>query len=212
MPLYTHKELFEELEWQVTRLFQNGYGQERPENVFEQLRGRLPRVLEIEQRVNGTIPLLLVLPLAFMPFDEQLKLVQYYPRGDILSTRQGAYSYLNPLSFRGPTFSGQPYLLLDVEDGTERVGYSAVECEVAFKNEDRLGFTVEQGLALAVLYPETFHHHNILLSAARMTDTNNDEFVPDFWVYAGKVKMKRDSPQDQDSRWGAPSYNSIITL
>ncbi len=178
-------------------------------NAAERLIYKLPEMLDVETE-NGW-PLLLVVPFEAWPFREQLGAVRYKDRGS--SSQEPAYSFLKIESVVSElaTLTKNPYILVDVENGVATQGMSPMRARASIGMEGGTSFAVEHCLAVALQFPGTFHHRNLYAAASQMS-VKGEMFTLDFWVYAQKIKMKRDSDVDGDPRWGTPSYKDVITL
>ncbi len=178
-------------------------------NAAERLMYKLPETLDVETE-NGW-PLLLVVPFEAWPFREQLGKVRYRDRGSL--SQEPVYSFLKIESVVSelPTFTKNPYILVDVESGVATQGLSPMRASAKITLEGGAPFAIEHCLAVALQFPGTFHHRNLYAAASQMS-VGGEMFTLDFWVYAQKIKMKRDSDRDGDPRWGTPSYKDVITL
>lgn len=171
----------------------------------------LDRVLERVERLNlGDPDALLVIPFNIIPFEKQLEAVD-------LGSSKKAYTFLDPKLLidlqQKMKLPQVPYLLMGIEDGTAMLGKSPEEASKLLFEQRRRPMTVNQGLSLVLHRPEILSHHNIHLSGSGIRDAETREvFAPDFYVYAGRLKMKRDAADDADPRWGTPSYRDIIPL
>ncbi|CAN5702027.1 hypothetical protein BH11PAT2_BH11PAT2_05560 [soil metagenome] len=179
----------------------------------------LPETIEFNQH-QVYIPALLVLPFGAVPFKRQLEAISFAPEGSD-SKRLPGYSFLRSENIVDLAIEAvelpidEPYIVLHVDDGYDIKGDSPEDvCGVLEGlDEPRYPVTVAQGLALAIMQPRFFDRHNMYLSGSRIKDeTTGELFAPDFWVYGGQIKMKRDSPTASDPRWVTPSWRGIITL
>lgn len=167
------------------------------------------KLREASAAYNERPDVLIVLPFNILSFEKQLARVD-------LGHKKRAYTFLDPshLSDVGRIkLPEEPYLLLDVEDGTKMLGKSPREATKLLKQERRYPFTVNHGLSLVIHSPEVIFHHNLHLSGSRIKDAQSGKlYVPDFYVYANRLKMKRDEAGDADARWGTPSYRDLVIL
>ncbi len=175
----------------------------------EQLMFKLPETLEVGTE-NGW-PLLLVVPFEAWPFRQQMETVRFRERGS--HSQEPVYSFLKIESVVSElvTFTHEPYILVDVENGVATQGLSPMRASEYIKSEGGTPFAIEHCIAVAFQFPDVFHHRN-LYAAASQINVGGEMFTLDFWVYAQKIKMKRDRDTDGDPRWGTPSYKSVITL
>lgn len=186
-------------QYQLVQLEKNGIVCVNREEIGE----KIPE--NVDASSHRHIPILIVLPLDYLPFDTQIRRVWFY-KGVT------GYSFLDPKEIRnvsGVSLPSKPYIITDVEDGTETLGVSAGQCfQKPLFQKDRHLFVPEHGLALLRHYPETLERHGIVMSGSAL----EGGYVPDFYMYSGRVKMKRERPDDGDPRWGSPSYSEIITV
>lgn len=164
------------------------------------------------------IALLLVMPFKLIPLQRQLEMVQYRPKGVDRGPSQPAFSFLEEKNLRDvqgfeKVPRNAPYIVTDVDSGAVSRYMSPNWARQRLKEMRRNPVTVAQGLALAIHTPGIFHETNIYLAGSEIKDPKTGKFfTPDLWVYADKIKMKRDSGDDVDSRWCTPSYESLITI
>ena len=207
--LFSREELQNCLRRQITTLGDAGFPQSVVEDAQEFME-LLPSQLEMTHGLNGQA-LLLVVPLLLVNFKRQMELTRYRPPHDSRGQAVPVYSFLTLEGYEAPIVSSRPYVVLDVIDGTDTRGFCPVDAKRFHYEKSRHSFDVEQCLALVRHFPDVFDRHNIY-AAGSLLRRDGTEYTPDFWVYGGEVKMKRDSRQKGDPRWGTPSYGRAITL
>lgn len=210
MPSYSNQELLDILDAQARKFSPSGTRFKfikEASDLFFLLREKVPDSISVPSGESRNLPLVLVFPFGLMPFEDQLQTVRYKGKS--------SHSFLNPEDIVNvvdapdrPTAA--PYLLVNVECGYKSLGLSPYKAGVELT--PRHAMNVEEVLALTIINPEIFSDHNLHASGSRILDTNHKLFVPDFYVYGGKIKMKRDSELDADPGWATPSWESIITL
>jgi hypothetical protein len=217
MPTYSHLELREVLSHQIQRR-----KDEMTPEIFKLAEQLLDKFLDFEEFDEHPVylPALLVLPFGAVPFKRQLEAIRYKPlRSDL--EPQPAYSFLNPDNIVDLGEAGvvcpydEPYIILHVDDGLATKGDSPEAAAEILSGYDlpRSPITVSQGIALPSRRSWLLDSHNIHLAGSRIKDEKTGElYALDFWVYAGQIKMKRDSAKASDPRWATPSYCGVITL
>ncbi|MEA2715369.1 MAG: hypothetical protein QOG91_397 [Candidatus Parcubacteria bacterium] len=168
------------------------------------LRDKIPEVIALSSK--GNISLLIVIPFAIAPFADQFPKIR-------LGSKKESYTFLDPALIydQNPNLPDQPYLITDVDDGRAALNRSPDRCVQMFKLKGRSAGTVNQSLALIIKRPGTLGHHYLQCSGSRIKDVNSGRlYVPDFYVFAGRLKMKREEPDDEDPRWGTLSYRDVI--
>lgn len=168
------------------------------------LRDRIPDVISLSSGAHQ--PLLIVIPFAVAPFADQYSKVN-------LGSKKGSYTFLDArlISDCNPQLPDRPYLITDVDDGREALNVSPNDCETRFASQRRGIGTVNQCLAAIIQHPEVLNHHYIQCSGSRIRDERSAAlYVPDFYVFARRLKMKREEPDDADPRWGTLSYRDVI--
>jgi hypothetical protein len=174
-------------------------GPNRFSQSISDLRARLPESVRVG---NHNFPLLIVIPDSLVPVKWQISRIRY--------GRGRGYSFL-PMENLTDSWAF-PYVLLDVDDGDSTQGKSPYWAMDKFQRQGRKGFGLEQGVALAIQYPEIFHHHNIHLAQSQiLADEPGEVYVLDMWQYGGQIKIKRDSARLRDPRWGSPSYQALFS-
>ena len=175
------------------------------QDSLRSLRAKLPDKIVIP---DTQLPFILVLPFSVASFEQQLETVD-------LGNPKKAFSFLDTTHlgmYNGQITPDCPYLICTVDDGAGHLEKSPDACRELFKGTNRHGLTVEQGLALVHQHPKLLKHHCIHLAGSKITDpVTKREYVPAFDVYAKRLKMKREEPDDADHRWGSPSYGSLVT-
>jgi hypothetical protein len=168
---------------------------------IKSLKEKIPESIKLSRPSN--IPLVLVLPFPRQSFKEQLSLIDL--------GNGPAYTYLNPRDLVDipKRRSTKPYLIFDVEPGKDTLGISPNDCPDILKRRGRFPTNMSQTLALIFHHPEIFKNHNVMVSGSRIKGEDKSKmFAVDLYIFARKVKMKRENPEDADPRWGSPSYSS----
>jgi hypothetical protein len=207
--LCTNAGLRKRLHGQIDQLADAGF----PQRIIAQsaaLLEKLPAVGGISSQVMGE-PLLLVVPLDALSFREQLRLTRYKPPHDSRAVAEPVYSFLTLEDHEYAATSTQPYALIDVVDGMDTRGFSPADAKAYHEKNGRHSFDVEQCLALIRHCPSVFERNN-LYAAGSVLRREDVSYTPDFWIYGGGVKMKRDSRERGDPRWGTPSYATAVTI
>lgn len=173
------------------------------------IRAKIPNCIEISHHRNFSM--LLVVPFSVVPLRTQFQAVD-------LGNKKGkkGYTFLNPTSLLHAGSIVPPeelYLICDIEDGKDTLNQSPEECEEIFSGSARFPLTVNQGLSMVIQWPVILQDHYLQLGGSRIKDSvTKRRYVPDLYVFANRLKMNREEPDDADPRWGNPSYGSIITL
>jgi hypothetical protein len=207
LDLYPNSQLQVILRRQIDRLKRTPVPLQVIEDT-EKLLDLLPEDLSVTTGKNSH-PVLLVIPTTLISFEEQLSVVEYRHPGSMITRSAYSYLKLDPDGVR--SISDRPHVLLDVENGAATKDLSPIRARVRLTRESRYAFGVEACLALAFHFPETFFQHNIHASDSYLR-VGHEKFTPNFFVYAKKIKMKRDGQNDEDANYGTPSYRDVVKL
>lgn len=133
------------------------------------------KILKIGKVEDHFIPFLIVIPERFVSILKQLSLATINGKvGSNFSTLR-----LDTLhNVYGMGTSKGPYLIFDIDNGTQSCGASAEKCYEKFKDRGRRGLTVEEGIALVTHYSETLKHHAVCLIESRL----DSHRVPSLWL------------------------------
>lgn len=96
--------------------------------------------------------------------------------------------------------------IFDVEDGTEMLGKSPLECEKIFKKKGRRALTLIEALAIIRENPELLDEHSIDCADSRYENGN----VPYLHRWDGGLKLYANHPDDANRRYGSVSAGSPL--
>jgi hypothetical protein len=155
---------------------------------------------------------------------EQTELIQ------LARVTHGLYTYLDlsnyqpiythPLHAGGRmhhSLNGKPYILTQVDDGSDLINISHATWGQAATSDDREGMTVFECTMMLLYNPKIVDDHGVVAVDSihnGQLEGQDVQFVPDFYRWSGKIKIKRDQRTDSNPGWGVPTYsfNNIITL
>ncbi|MFJ6699093.1 DUF5701 family protein [Streptomyces sp. NPDC091272] len=137
------------------------------------------------------VPFLLVVTRSLIPVEESVPLTtlagkdkpgvieRFYKPGEL-------EQFVSLKSLRLP--EGEAYVVFDVERGEEFCGVVPLDAMATVASRGRTDLTMEEGIALLTLFPETLAKNNCYsLAGTRLGD--KDKRVPALWISKGAPKL-----------------------
>ncbi|MGH7928870.1 MAG: DUF5701 family protein [Candidatus Binatia bacterium] len=98
------------------------------------------------------------------------------------------------------------HLLLDVEDGRNRLNTKPSVSLDNIQREGRIPYTTWRGIVHAIVFPHVFQSHNMDLVGSRY----GSGFVPYLYLLGGFPELFSFWDAYATPRWGAPSAGSVV--
>ena len=182
--------------------------------LIDRLEGRL--LDGVGETDLNSLPLLIVIPHAMLPIAEQMKLL-------IVAKKRG-YVSLDSEKLWNPDGIGEskfPYLICGVEDGAGNVGKVTADAAGEISRACRSGLVFEEGISLAVHFPESLIHHAFALignhyqggsPCGSRGSNSSPQCVPELWLGSGGPTQNYSWLNSRRDDRGVPSCARRLTL
>ena len=170
-----------------------------PAQIVEMLQNHCGQVIAKANEMtfkNGRVPFLPVIPRTFLSIYSQMPMVR--------SGSKTGYTYLKPTSITDVTVTPEdPYYIYDVDGGEALRGKTPHDAKKLIKNQERLGLTEVEVIALGV-HTDVLSRHYVDAVGSRY----DSDGVPILYLYVGRPRLSWDYLDDGDDHWGAASCGS----